>query len=239
MELLRRVGHLASLPTGSLEQLASGARIRGFRRDDVLLHPGLPAESVIAIGRGFARTGAVTPDGRRIGSGMVGPGAMIGVLGVLDPTPTGEEVRGLGDGLAVEVSTRVFRDECERSPPVALAFGRLAAEEARRARDGLVESISVDVPTRVARHLVDVAAAMGVRVDPKGAVVLPLLHRELADLAGTARETVTKALSTFAAAGWVVTSSRRIVVLDERSLSHFARLDGPDGPKEQGFTPAW
>src|SRR5205823_14687779 len=113
-----------------------------------------------------------------------------------------------------EVPSRAVREECERSPPLALAFGRLAAEEARRARDALVESTTADAPTRVARHLVDLAAALGVRVEPGAAVVLPVIHREPADLTGAARETVTKALSRFAAAGWLVSSPRRIVVLD-------------------------
>ena len=232
---LRRVAAFAGIPPGALESLASGTRVRPFGRGDVLLHPSRPAECIHVIDRGLVRIGQTTADGRHFGFGVVGPGAVIGVLGVFGSAPDGEEARSLSEGVAVEVSRRAVCAECERSPPAALAFGRLAAEEARRARQALVESTAVDVPTRVARQLIQLATALGVRADPTGPVVVPVLHRELADLTGTARETVTKVLSSFVAAGWVATSTRRVIIRDERSLETFAGLDEPGRGRERGL----
>jgi len=218
------------------ERLASSAFVRPFRRADVLAREHEPPEWIQVVERGFLRVGRTTSVGREVGFGLVGPGEVAGVLDVLDGGPVGEEVRAVSGGVAIAVSCREVRQVVEGSPALALAFGRLAALQARRAREDLVERMTLDVPTRLARRLIDLGASLGVPAGTCASTVLPILHQDLADLVGAARETVSKALGRFVAAGWIRTSARRIVVMDHDALRAFAGIERytTDGPP-----PAW
>ena len=78
----------------------------------------------------------------------------------------------------------------------------------------------------MAGRLLDLAASIGVPVGAGTTIVLPVLQQDLADLVGVARETVSKVLSRFVAAGWITTSARRIEVRDGEALHAFAQVDG-------------
>jgi CRP-like cAMP-binding protein len=217
--------------------LASAASVRPFRRADVLAREHDPPEWVHIVERGFLRSGRTTTVGREVGFGLVGPGEVAGVLSVLDGGRLGEELRAVTGGLAIALSSREVRDVVERSPPLALAFGRLAAMQARRAREDLVERMTLEVATRLARRLVDLGSSLGVPVGTRASTMLPIGQQDLADLVGAARETVSKALSRFVTAGWITTSARRIVVMDHDALRAFAGIE--QRFSTDGAPPAW
>ena len=80
-----------------------------------------------------------------------------------------------------------------------------------------------DVPGRVAKALLDLAARFGRPVDEGLLVAHDLTQEELAQLVGASRETVNKALADFASRGWLRLEPRSVVIMDLERLSRRAR----------------
>jgi len=79
-----------------------------------------------------------------------------------------------------------------------------------------------DVPGRVAKALLDLAARFGVPAEDGLRVTHDLTQEELAQLVGASRETVNKALADFAARGFLRLEGRAVVILDVARLTRRA-----------------
>jgi len=75
-----------------------------------------------------------------------------------------------------------------------------------------------DVPGRVAKALLDLAARFGRPADDGIHVHHDLTQEELAQLVGASRETVNKALADFGSRGWLRLEPRSVVLLDVERL---------------------
>jgi len=86
----------------------------------------------------------------------------------------------------------------------------------------VMDVIFRDVKSRVARTLFDLAERHGTR-SPQGVrIELKLTHQELANLVGTARETITRILAEFQDAGCLTVEGRHLVIRDQEALDAFA-----------------
>jgi CRP/FNR family cyclic AMP-dependent transcriptional regulator len=97
------------------------------------------------------------------------------------------------------------------------------AKRLRRANDVVADLVFTDVPGRVAKNLLDLAARFGEQDGDGLHVHHDLTQEELAQLVGASRETVNKALADFAARGWLQISARSVLILDTERLRRRAR----------------
>jgi len=86
----------------------------------------------------------------------------------------------------------------------------------------LVDTAFLDVPTRVAKQLLTLAASYAGGADTSDPPVVPLGQDELASLVGASRETVSRALTSYRRMGILTTSHRRIVINDMKGLERMA-----------------
>ena len=75
-----------------------------------------------------------------------------------------------------------------------------------------------DIPGRVARKLLELAAARGGPAEGEANVTVPLSQRTLAGLVGASRENVNRALSRFASLGLIKLERGRVTVLRPEEL---------------------
>jgi len=113
------------------------------------------------------------------------------------------------------ITAERFADEMRQHAAISFAVARRLTRELRRVMQERVGLEAFDVPTRLARTIVDLVGRLDMRDGP---TELPVSQRELADACGASREAVTKALATFRARGWVRTERRSIIVLDLHGL---------------------
>ena len=228
VEILRTVAPFSSLPAAVLGEVLARSRSRPFARGELVVRPGDSADRVILVATGLVLLGAGTARGQWVPFRCCGPGATIGVLGLLDEGPSDGYARALTDGTAALFPADMLRNIAGRSPPFALALARKAAGLARDARYLLAESRSLEVPARLARRLLALADTFGQpAVGPSGrgqVIDLDLRHQDLADLVGASRETVSKAMGRLGSAALLRSHRGRIVLLDEAALRRVARM---------------
>ena len=161
--------------------------------------------------------------GGRAVSAVLGPGDSVGELNVFDPGRDTSAVRAL---TAARVAVLCGQDLLEWATTRPQAAARLLHVLARRLHrtDAAVFDLAVlDVQRRVANALLDFAARFG---EPDGStmqVAHGLTQVQLAQLVGASRERVNKALSDFAARGWLRQERRSAVLTDLARLSQWAQ----------------
>jgi CRP-like cAMP-binding protein len=105
-------------------------------------------------------------------------------------------------------------------PGVHVVLTALIAERLRRANALLVEALYVPADRRVLRRLCDLAALYG---HGDGPSLVPLRQEDIADLAGTSRETVNRVLREEQERGTIELGRGRTTVRDRDALARRAR----------------
>lgn len=217
---------LAALEPRNLRGLLSQARRQRFDAGATLFREGTGAASVVLLERGRVKVTRITEDGRETILGIRGPGEVLGELGALDGNPSSATVTALDDVDALVIPATAFRALVERDGRVALRILRVVSGRLRDADRERVEFGALDVTTRLASRLLELAGRYGEPTEGGTHLALALTQEELAGLVGCSREAVSKALRSLRDEGWVATGRRRLTILDEEALRRFTRSPG-------------
>lgn len=152
---------------------------------------------------------------------LMGPGDMFGELSLVDGGTRSTTATTLTRCSLLKAPGSDMRELVETRHDVALAMlGRLS-ERLRRSDDNTAHFVSGDVPSRLAYILLDLAHRFGNISPATGHVVVrhDLTQNELAQAVGSSRETVNKALTDFAARGWITARPKVVTILDPEKLA--------------------
>jgi len=112
----------------------------------------------------------------------------------------------------------------EKNSKLALKFAHLLADELKEAEHKITHTAQRPVKDRVAEALLILRNSYGVEADGKTINVL-VKREDLANLAGTTRESATRFLYALQADGLVELSGKKIALLDLQRLSDLAHTD--------------
>ncbi len=192
-------------------------------RGDVLFSEGDPGDRLYVITEGKIKLGATSSDGRETLLAILGPGEMFGELSLFDPGPRTATATALTDASLVGLGNADLMPWLTGRPEVAVSLLGALARRLRRTNDAMADLVFSDVPGRVAKALLDLAAKFGVEADDGSVhVVHDLTQEELAQLVGASRETVNKALADFQNRGWLRLEQRGVDLLDVERLERRA-----------------
>jgi CRP-like cAMP-binding protein len=215
---------LAVLDPSDRAALLHVGRPRRFVAGASLIRQGDDTDSVFILRRGWAKVTQTTVDGREILLALLGPGELVGEFEAVGPDrgPRRAGVVAIGTVDADVVVACDFRDFVVSHPNVTLALlqaviRRLATADRRR-----IEASSLDVGHRLARFLLELTNLHGQPRSGGLGLAIPLAQHELATLIAASRESTVRALRTLRAQGLVVTSPRRITILDVEGLRRYA-----------------
>ncbi|HID22586.1 MAG TPA: Crp/Fnr family transcriptional regulator, partial [Planctomycetaceae bacterium] len=76
-----------------------------------------------------------------------------------------------------------------------------------------------NVNGRVASQLLALADQYGREIDGEKVIDLKLTHQDIAEMVGTNRESISRAMSAFRREGSIAIRARKIVILDEKALA--------------------
>src|SRR5690348_1423848 len=86
---------LQDLPQEILEQIASGARRRTYRRGEVLFHQGDPGDALVILESGTVKVLVYSDNGDETVLSIVGPGQSFGELALIDGEARSATVQAL------------------------------------------------------------------------------------------------------------------------------------------------
>ncbi len=214
LEVLGQTSMFADLDDAELKLVFSRTQARPFRKDTVILTENDPAAAVYIISRGQVKISSLSDDGREVILGMLGEGDFFGEIAVLDGLQRSANVVGMSEGEVMVLSSGDFLDILVRQPVVSLALLRELAARLRKA-DEQIKSLSLEDATgKVAAVLLRLAQDIGrikrgrVEID-----ALPL-QQDMANMAGTSRETISRVLQAFGREGMIERDGPKLIILD-------------------------
>ena len=154
------------------------------------------------------------------------PGEVLGEIPVFDPHGGPRTA----SAVAMSHGTRVVWLEhdalfawLDEHPRVAIDMLQVMANRQRGNNERISDLVFMDVPARLAKTLLNLGSRFGEPVEQGLKVPHDLTQEELAQLVGSSRETVNKALMDFSNRGWIARDGRSIIIFQPGMLIRRSR----------------
>jgi CRP/FNR family transcriptional regulator/CRP/FNR family cyclic AMP-dependent transcriptional regulator len=210
LESLRNIGLFSSVEDADLASIASLLIERRFPKHKTIVEEGLPGDYMYIIREGRVSVSKLSDDGREKILEFLEAGDFFGEMSLLDNSPRSASVRALTETRVLALSRSAFLNVLRRSPDLAMG---VIQELTRRLRqiDEQASSLSFQrVKERTQGLLRRLAKEDTQRPGRRATPVLT--HQQIADMIGTSRETVTRALKGLRETGWLEKEGRRYLV---------------------------
>jgi CRP/FNR family transcriptional regulator len=218
-ELLSRVPVFAELGAEDLGQVAQVAVPRTFGGQDVIFREGDDSDTCYIVRSGHARAIRTHSDGRVITLASFGPGDIFGELAMFDDERRSATVEALDDLSTVAIPGSAMRSLLRSHPEIAVKLVIALGRRLRAANERLTRQSFQTVQSRVAAvldQLVEQAWAEG--EEGRRDVLVTATQAELAQLAGSSRESASRFLAVLERAGVISQGRGRLTVHDPAAL---------------------
>jgi CRP-like cAMP-binding protein len=216
-ELLRRVPLFAELSGPELDQVASVAIPRSFPKGVRVFHEGDSSDACYIVRAGDLRVTREHPDGRAIALATLGPGDFFGELAMLDGGTRSASVETLSDSQLLALPASDVRRVIAAHGDIAAKLIVAITRRLRETNERVARQSFQTVPSRVAGVLAQLIAEEAIP-DGRQGVTVRMTQADLAQLAGTSRESVSRFLATLERAGVVRVGRGRVTVIEPRRL---------------------
>jgi CRP-like cAMP-binding protein len=212
-EVLKRVPLFTDLEEGELARFAEVTREREYPRNSVILFEDDPGDALYIVSSGQVKVVLIGEDGREVILSVLGDGDFFGEMSLIDDEPRSAHVIAMKDSRLLVLRREDFQVQLERHPSVALKLLRVLVQRLRRADEKIGSLVLLDVNGRVAQLLLDLAEESG---GPR--ITRKLTHHTIAQMIGSSRETVSRAMRELVERGFIEVSRREITIRDNESL---------------------
>ena len=219
-DLLKSVPLFSDLENGELERFSLVAVPRSFPAATRVFHEGDHSDACYIVRSGSFRVTREHSDGRAITLATLGPGDIFGELAMLDGEVRSASVEALEDSELLALPANEVRALLARHPDITVKLVAALVRRLRTANERISRQSFQTVPSRVAGVLSQLVAEEGPGGDG-GEVTIRMNQADLAQLAGTSRESVSRFLADLERAGVVRPGRGRVTVLEPAKLRNY------------------
>ncbi|HCL30922.1 MAG TPA: Crp/Fnr family transcriptional regulator [Candidatus Latescibacteria bacterium] len=210
---LRQVSLFDCLGDPELEALAELTFSRTFDRSQFIILAEESGDTLFIIRSGQVKVSLIHEDGKEFILSLLEEGEVFGELSLLDDRPRSANVTAMMKTELMMLKRSDFLRLVERVPQIAISLLEELASRLRRTDDQVEGLALLDVHHRVAKTLLRMAEDGG-QTSPEGILIRRRpTHQQLANMSGTTRETVTRALKQLQDEGYIRISGRQILIL--------------------------
>lgn len=213
-----KVALLNSLSPGLRSHIEGMTQVRLCRPQESIYFPEDPCDAVYWVETGRVRLSRVSPDGRVLSLRHHCTGEMFGEDCVSEWEQRCDHAESLETSRLRMMSAEAFRSLLASELEFARAMLVWMSRRARESDHLYADAFFRPVRGRVAAGLLRLYH----QENPRG-VILRVTHQEVANLAGSTRETTTSVLHAFREAGLVEIGNRRVTLLDLEALRQTAQ----------------
>jgi CRP/FNR family cyclic AMP-dependent transcriptional regulator len=220
----------SGLPTRLSRELFAGADVVRLPAGQVLFRAGDSGDGCYRVDDGLLKLTMVSKSGTERILAFHGPGAIVGELAIIDGLPRSMSAVAVRDTVLSVLSRAAFEDFGKEHPELCQSLLRLLTKRVRE-RDKMVAATSfLTLKGRIAQTLLELADHFGQDVG-RGRIVIrqKIKQRDIAAMAGTARENVTRILNDRTAIRWSPHRPNSSDI-DHKHMSYIFELGEGDGP---------
>lgn len=219
VETLGMISLLEGLDGTTLERLSRVMRQRDYQRREIVIHKGSIGEDLLFLVSGRLQVIDLTSDGREVGIHFIAPGDYFGELSIIDEEPRSASVVASSPAKVAFLRRTIAQELFYRHPVVA---ERLIKRMAHIIRLSSANRAILSLPRAFQR----IYALLNsyVRTNPGGLLTIDRMptQAEIASMANTSRETVSRALGILIQHHIVEKDLRRLIVRKPEDLKRAA-----------------
>ncbi len=219
--LLQRVPAFETLAAEDLARVVEVAVPRAFAAGEVVFREGDQSDTCYIVRSGHARAIREHPDGRTITLASFGPGDIFGELAMFDDERRSATVEAAEPTEAIAILGGDMRRLLREHPDIAVKLIVALGRRLRETNERLARQSFQTVQSRVAAVLAQLVAASAQEGVEQRDVMITSTQAELAQLAGSSRESASRFLAVLERAGIITQGRGRLVVHEPAALERY------------------
>jgi CRP/FNR family cyclic AMP-dependent transcriptional regulator len=217
LELLRNIEIFGHLDTEALTELYRRMSVKHWHGGAIIMGQHEPGDALYVLVKGRAKVVLFGENGREMTLSTLRSGDFFGEVALFDGKPRSANVVAEADSTLLVLDRANFLAHLEQFPETAVRLLKEMAARLRNANEIITNLALHDVTSRLTRTLLAIADASGELQDDGILIRQRPTQQDLANMVGTCRETVSRALSAMARRG-LVTSRGRTLLLRQALL---------------------
>lgn len=210
---------LSVLPETLLSSLFTEATAHDLREGEALFRAGDAGDGCYRIQAGLVKIVVASQQGEERIIALLGPGAVVGELSMIDGGPRSASVVAVADCSLSFVSRARFQKYTEAHPEITSYLVKTLTRRLREADDALAAATFLTVKGRLARALLNLAEYAGEENGGRIELRHKISQSDLAAMAGVARENVSRTMSDWRKRDIVTRSSDYYCINDSTALA--------------------
>jgi CRP/FNR family transcriptional regulator len=219
--LLAHVPVFEALAPPEMARVAAVAVPRSFHAGQVIFREGDGSDTCYVVRTGHARAIREHGDGRTIALAHFGPGDIFGELAMFDDERRSATVETLDDVDAIAIlgpdMRRLLREHPEIAVKLVISLGR----RLRAANERIARQSFQTVQSRVAGVLTQLVGQAQAEGAGRTDVLVTITQADIAQLAGSSRESASRFLAVLERAGVVTQGRGRVTIHDPDALQRY------------------
>jgi CRP-like cAMP-binding protein len=211
-----------SLTAAELDDLLEHAKVVRHRARATLFSRGDRGGQMIAVVSGRVRISLTGPDGHELILNVIEAGQLFGEIAMLDGRDRTADATIVEPTELLIIDRRDFLPFLARHSEVAVRLLLTLCERMRTTTDQIEDIFLLPITARLAKKLLQMAAAHGEAVSGGVRIGARLSQRELGGMLGVSRESINKHLAAWQKAGLVRVESGAITVCDRAAVGRLA-----------------
>jgi CRP-like cAMP-binding protein len=215
---LRGVELLNGLSPEDLQKVAQMCQLSRFKRAERIFTEKQPGACLYVVMGGRVKIFGSSAQGRAKTFAYLEPGDFFGEMSLIDEEVRSASASALEDSVLIMLKGEDWRKLIVSRPTIALTVLKTLSARLRRANKE-IEALSFNnVLGRIAQILLDLSDRYGEKTDEGIRIQMSLSHKELAEMAGTAREVISRVISRFRRIGCVSFFDNKLTITDREKL---------------------
>jgi CRP/FNR family transcriptional regulator, cyclic AMP receptor protein len=219
--LLAQVGVFSQLGRTELEQVAEVAVPRSFHAGEVVFREGDESNTSYIVRDGHARAVRQHSDGRTLTLANFGPGEVFGELAMFDSDRRSATIEAIDDLDLLAILGADMQRLMREHPDIAVKLVITLGRRLRELNDRLTRQSFQTVQSRVATVLSELVRAAQSEGAGESDVLVTATQAEVAQLAGSSRESASRFLATLERAGVISQGRGKLTVHQPAALKRY------------------
>ena len=205
-----------NLTTEEYQNLYAQKICRLYKRGEIIYREGSRLRGVYCIYKGKIKLYKTGPEGKEQIIRFAQPGDLLAFRAVLSQETACMTAQTLEDVILCQIPAKTFLDLAKENPNFSMKLIQISCKELNESNKFIVDLAQRPVKVRLAQTLLLLLDTFG--TDKDGFIDVLLTREEIANIVGTATESVIRYHSEFKKSGFVQLNSKKIKILKPREL---------------------
>lgn len=187
-----------------------------------LFHQGESAKNCYLIKRGHLKLTQLTEQGREVIIRYISAGELTAAIAVLNNREYPVTAESIEETEVVGWDRRTIMTVMKTIPDLAINALGIVLDHLEDIQNRYTELCTERVEQRIARTILRLSKASGVKTSEGIRIDIPLSRQNIADYTGTTMFTVSRVLSSWEKMGWIRSQREKITLIEAHALVTFA-----------------